>query len=140
MVELGWSAIPWGEEHGGLAFGYKGLGVVTEETGRTLTASPLFASVWAGGTLINIGGSDAQKGEILPQIASGETSRGRGGRGGSPPRAVYIATKAAASGDGYTLTRQENVCLRRPRGGQTCGGRAYQWWTTAIAMASRYFW
>ena len=30
MVELGWAAIPWGEEHGGLAFGYKGLGVVTE--------------------------------------------------------------------------------------------------------------
>ena len=41
MVELGWAAIPWGEEHGGLAFGYKGLGVVTEESGRTLTASPL---------------------------------------------------------------------------------------------------
>ena len=32
MVELGWAAIPWGEEHGGLAFGYKGLGVVTEES------------------------------------------------------------------------------------------------------------
>ena len=29
MVELGWAAIPWDEEHGGLAFGYKGLGVVT---------------------------------------------------------------------------------------------------------------
>ena len=32
MVDLGWAAIPWGEEHGGLAFGYKGLGVVTEES------------------------------------------------------------------------------------------------------------
>ena len=31
------------EEHGGLAFGYKGLGVVTEES-NTLTASPLFAA------------------------------------------------------------------------------------------------
>ena len=44
MVELGWAGIPWPEEYGGLAFGYKGLGVVTEETGRTLTASPLFAT------------------------------------------------------------------------------------------------
>ncbi len=26
MVELGWSGIPWPEEYGGLAFGYKGLG------------------------------------------------------------------------------------------------------------------
>ena len=40
MAELGWAAIPWAEEHGGLSFGYKGLGVVTEETGRTLAASP----------------------------------------------------------------------------------------------------
>ena len=40
MVELGWAGIPFPEEHGGLAFGYKGLGVVTEETGRTLAASP----------------------------------------------------------------------------------------------------
>ena len=23
MVELGWAAIPWSEDHGGLAFGYK---------------------------------------------------------------------------------------------------------------------
>ena len=60
--------------HGGLAFGYKGLGVVTEETGRTLAASPLFATVWLGGTAINVGGSDAQKAELLPQVASGELS------------------------------------------------------------------
>jgi acyl-CoA dehydrogenase len=72
MVELGWAGIPFPEEHGGLAFGYKGLGVVTEETGRTLAASPLFASVWVGGTAINIGGSDEQKGALLPQVASGE--------------------------------------------------------------------
>ena len=72
MVELGWAAIPWAEEHGGLAFGYKGLGVVTEETGRTLAASPLYASVWVGGTVINLGGSDAQKADLLPKVASGE--------------------------------------------------------------------
>ena len=72
MVELGWAGIPFPEEYGGLAFGYKGLGVVTEETGRTLTASPLFASVWVGGTAINIGGSEEQKAALLPKVASGE--------------------------------------------------------------------
>ena len=39
MVELGWAAIPWGEEHGGLSFGYKGLGVVTEESGSQMRLS-----------------------------------------------------------------------------------------------------
>ena len=72
MVELGWAGIPFPEEHGGLAFGYKGLGVVTEETGRTLAASPLFATVWVGGTIINLGGSDAQKAALLPGVASGQ--------------------------------------------------------------------
>ncbi len=72
MVELGWAGIPFPEEYGGLAFGYKGLGVVTEETGRTLTASPLFATVWVGGTAVNLGGSEEQKAAILPKVASGE--------------------------------------------------------------------
>ena len=71
MVELGWAGIPFPEEHGGLAFGYKGLGVVTEETGRTLAASPLYATVWLGGTVINLGGSEAQKAELLPKVTSG---------------------------------------------------------------------
>ncbi len=34
MAELGWASIILPEEHGGLAFGFLGLGVVLEETGR----------------------------------------------------------------------------------------------------------
>ena len=76
MVELGWSGIPWPEEYGGLAFGYKGLGVVTEETGRTLAASPLISTVWTCGTAINLAGSQDQKHEMLGKIASGECADG----------------------------------------------------------------
>lgn len=72
MVELGWSGIPWPEEYGGLAFGYKGLGVVTEETGRTLAASPLISTVWTSGTAINLAGSQDQKQDLLGRIAGGE--------------------------------------------------------------------
>ena len=72
MAQLGWAGIPFPEEVGGLGFGYKGLGVVTEELGRNLAASPLFASVWVGGTILNLGGSDAQKRELLTKVASGE--------------------------------------------------------------------
>ena len=98
MVELGWAAIPWAEDHGGLAFGYKGLGVVTEETGRTLAASPLFGTVWVGGTLVNIGGSDAQKAEILPQIAGGELLMALALEEGHRHNPYQIATKAEAAG------------------------------------------
>ena len=33
------------EKYGGFEFGYTGLGLVLEETGRTLASSPLIASV-----------------------------------------------------------------------------------------------
>ncbi len=111
MVELGWAAIPWAEEHGGLAFGYKGLGVVTEETGRTLAASPLFASVWVGGTLVNVGGSDAQKAEILPKVAAGELLLALALEEGHRHAPYNIATTAEAGGDGYTLNGKKTFVL-----------------------------
>ena len=111
MVELGWAAIPWAEEHGGLAFGYKGLGVVTEESGRTLAASPLFASVWVGGTLVSLGGSDAQKSELLPSVAAGELKLALALEESHRHNPYNIATTAAASGDGYTLSGKKTFVL-----------------------------
>ena len=111
MVELGWAAIPWDEEHGGLAFGYKGLGVVTEESGRTLTASPLFASVWVGGTLINVAGSDAQKAEMLPQLAAGEMLLALALEESHKHDPYGISTTATASGDGFILDGRKTFVL-----------------------------
>ena len=111
MVELGWAAIPWAEEHGGLAFGYKGLGVVTEESGRTLAASPLFASVWVGGTLVSLGGSDAQKSELLPSVAAGELKLALALEESHRHNPYNIATTASASGDGYTLSGKKTFVL-----------------------------
>ena len=48
MAELGWASIILPEAYGGLDFGFLGLGVVMEECGRTLAASPLFASAAVG--------------------------------------------------------------------------------------------
>ena len=111
MVELGWAAIPWDEEHGGLAFGYKGLGVVTEESGRTLTASPLYASVWVGGTLINVAGSDAQKAEMLPQLAAGEMLLALALEESHKHDPYGISTTATASGDGFILDGRKTFVL-----------------------------
>ena len=111
MVELGWAGIPWPEEFGGLAFGYKGLGVVTEETGRTLTASPLIATVWLGGTLINLGGSDAQKAELLGAIAAGDLLLALALEEGHRHDPYNVAIRADRSGDGYTLTGSKTFVL-----------------------------
>ena len=111
MAELGWPGIPFPEEHGGLAFGYKGLGVVTEETGRNLTASPLFASVWVGGTAVNLGGSDAMKAEILPKVAAGELLLALALEESHRHDPYGVATTATASGDGYVLSGAKTFVL-----------------------------
>ena len=47
MAEMGWTGVIVPEAFGGSEFGYRSLGLVLEETGRTLTASPLHATAAA---------------------------------------------------------------------------------------------
>jgi alkylation response protein AidB-like acyl-CoA dehydrogenase len=74
MAELGWSAILVPEEHGGLGYGYTGLGLVLEETGRTLTPSPLLGTALTAVTALNLAGTPAQRAAILPGIAPANAS------------------------------------------------------------------
>jgi alkylation response protein AidB-like acyl-CoA dehydrogenase len=71
MAEMGWAGVIVPEEYGGSNFGYLSLGLILEELGRTLTASPLLASGLAAASALILGGSDAQKSEWLPKIADG---------------------------------------------------------------------
>ena len=69
--EMGWAGIVVPEKFGGVDMGYLTFGIVLEELGRQLTASPLLASGVAGATALVLGGSDAQKEAWLPKIADG---------------------------------------------------------------------
>ncbi|MCY4656857.1 MAG: acyl-CoA dehydrogenase [Gammaproteobacteria bacterium] len=111
MADLGWSGIPFPEQYGGLAFGYKGLGVVTEETGRTLGASPLFGSVWVGGTIINLGGSDEQKSELLPKVSTGELLIALALEESSRHSPYAIEASAEVSDDSVTITGKKVFVL-----------------------------
>ncbi|MEQ8690099.1 MAG: acyl-CoA dehydrogenase family protein, partial [Pseudomonadales bacterium] len=55
MIDMGWTGILIPEEYGGSDLGHLTFGLILEETGRQLTASPLFASAFAGATAIQIG-------------------------------------------------------------------------------------
>lgn len=72
MVNLGWSAIPFPESFGGLAFGCKGLGAVFEQLGARLSAAPLLSSIVLGGSAVELAGSPAQQAEWLPTLIAGE--------------------------------------------------------------------
>ena len=72
MAQLGWAGILAPEEFGGAGLGYVGLGVVLEETGRTLAVSPLLSTAMIGASALMLAGTDAQKALWLPKIAAGE--------------------------------------------------------------------
>jgi acyl-CoA dehydrogenase len=103
MVELGWAGIPFKEEYGGLEFGYAGLGVVLEETGRTLAASPLVSSVLLCGSAIQLGGSEAQKKELIPSIAAGELLMSLALEEKTYHAPTAIQCTATSSDAGYTI-------------------------------------
>ena len=71
MAEMGWAGIVIPEAHGGSDFGWLSAGLVVEELGKTLTASPLVATTIAASAIV-LGGSDEQKARWLPKLASGE--------------------------------------------------------------------
>ena len=72
MAQMGWAGILVPEEFGGAGLGYVGLGVVLEETGRTLVVSPLLSTAMIGASALMLAGTDAQKALWLPKIAAGE--------------------------------------------------------------------
>ena len=103
MLELGWAGMAIPEAYGGFEFGYGGLGVVLEESGRTLVSSPLIATVLLGASAINEFGSEAQKSEFLPQVVSGELLLALAMDEKPHHRPCRIETSAVKSGEGYVL-------------------------------------
>ena len=71
MVDMGWTGILVPEAYGGSDLGYLTFGVVLEQLGRQLCASPLFASAYVGATAVNLGGNEAQKQQWLPSVVEG---------------------------------------------------------------------
>ncbi len=71
LAELGLGALLLPEAHGGLGFGYLGLGAAMEALGRHLALTPTVGSTVLAGELIERLGSDTQRATLLPKIAAG---------------------------------------------------------------------
>ncbi len=71
MAEMGWAGVVIPEEHGGSDFGWLSAGLVVEELGKTLTASPLVVNTIAASAIM-LGGNEEQKAKWLPKLANGE--------------------------------------------------------------------
>ncbi len=118
LGELGLTAVPFSEEIGG--FGGSGVEtmLVMTELGRGLTLEPYLQSVILAGGLINQLGSDAQKQDLLPQVAAGSLQLAVAF---DEPQSHYnlndVQTRAEAVDGGYRLSGRKAVVI----GGHSAG-------------------
>src|ERR1035441_3285436 len=111
MAEMGWAGVIIPEAYGGSEFGYLSLGLVLEEIGKTLTASPLVSSALAAASAIVLGGSEDQKQAYLPKIAAGELVGTLAIDEGAHHAPEKVALKAVKSGSGWTLSGEKTFVL-----------------------------
>ncbi len=104
MAELGWMGLVFPEEYGGVDMSFLDLAMLLEEMGRACLPGPYFSTVMLGGLPILDAGSDKQKQEYLPGIASGKTIFTLALTEASARYdAAGVEAKATADMDGYIL-------------------------------------
>lgn len=103
MAEMGWAGVAIGEDHGGSGLGVAAAGVIAEEMGRTLTASPFLASAVVGATAIQAADSPAHASAWLPRVAGGQATLTLGVDEGRKHDPAKTALDAAPDGNGFRL-------------------------------------
>ena len=103
LAELGFFGVLIPEEYDGVGMGMVALGQVMEAQGRTLASTPLLQTACIGASAILLGGTEAQKKEWLPKIASGEITTALALDEGTHHNPTGVATEAERDGQGYTL-------------------------------------
>lgn len=109
-VALGWSAIPFPENLGGLDFGCMGLGPIFESIGSNLSASPLLSSVVLSGSLLHLQGNPQQQDYWLSAAISGERRLALALDERARHNPEQVALQAVPNADGYSLSG-EKFCV-----------------------------
>lgn len=111
QAALGWTGVIIPEEYGGSDFGFLSMGLVLEEFGRTLVASPLLASGLVAASAIILGGDETQKQEWLPAIAEGAAIATLAYEEGAAHAPENIATTAVLDGAGFKISGKKNFVV-----------------------------
>ncbi|AYV49193.1 acyl-CoA dehydrogenase [Caulobacter flavus] len=111
MGQMGWAGVVVPEAYEGSGFGYLGLGLILEETGKTLAASPLLSTALIAASALELGGSDAQKAAWLPKIATGEAVATLAIDEHAHHNPARIALTATTSGEGWALNGTKTFVL-----------------------------
>ena len=72
IAALEWPGTAIPEDYGGIGYGYLELCVLAEELGRAVAPVPFSSSVYLASEALLIAGSEPQRRQFLPRLASGE--------------------------------------------------------------------
>ena len=103
MAAMGWPAILVPESAGGVGMDLVSLGLIVEELGRNLVASPLAASAAGAASAFLLGDDRARQSSWLARIAGGETIGALAIDDGNHHCPDRLTATARADGDGFVL-------------------------------------
>lgn len=104
MAEMGWTGILVPEQQGGSDLGFLTMGIVAEQLGRTLTASPLVSSCVGAVTALRLGNSPLLADLWLPALVAGSAVIALAIDEGPRHDPLAPATVAERDGDGWRLS------------------------------------
>lgn len=104
MAEMGWAGVLVPEEFGGFGFGYVGAGLIAEEIGRNLSATPFLSTAILGATALIKGGTPTHKETWLPKIAGGEVIFALAADERARHAPMSVATRATGSAGKFKLS------------------------------------
>lgn len=110
MAAMGWTGILVPEEYGGIDYGMVGAGLIVQEMGRNLTASPFISTAMMAVTALREG-SDEQRQKWLPGIAQGKTVIALAVDEGVKHDPANTALRAEAHGNGYRLNGEKSYII-----------------------------
>ena len=112
FAELGWTAVPFAEDDGGLGGGPVELTLMMEQFGRGLVVEPFLANIVLAGGALRRAASPQQKDAWLAPLIGGEL---QAALAFAEPQARYnvtdIATTAVADGDDFVLKGRKSFVL-----------------------------
>lgn len=111
IADLGWAGILIEEDFGGLGLTPLWMGLIMEEVGRCLSATPLMSTAILGASLIQKSGSVSQKEALLSAIASGDLITALALDETAHHNPSLIKTTAKKDGDNFVLNGEKVMVL-----------------------------
>jgi len=103
MAEMGFTGVVIDEEHGGVNMGFMAAGLIAEQMGRNLSASPFLSTAILASTALREAGSAEQKSEWLAKIAGGDAILALALDEGTKHNPAGTSATAEKSGNGFKL-------------------------------------